>query len=541
MKKTFYSTVLMFLFAVGISAQERYVDPVFTGIDVLPAQIYGTNISIIRGLANAFPQSLEMDVYMPAGDTVSSRPCVLIAHTGSFLPIYLNQTTTGTRLDSTTIEVMKRLVTRGYVVGVYDYRQGWDPANDDEDARKGTLLQAAYRGIQDTRTAIRYMRKSVEEDGNPYGIDPDKLGVWGVGTGGYLALGAATLSGIDEVTLNKFRATDGSPLIVEQISGDIDGKLEAYFDFPDNTAPSNLPNHVDYSSDFAFSFNMGGALGDSTWIDGDDFEPVMSGVHTTQDAFAPYYNGLVVVPTTRAEVVEVAGTRLAVQKANEAGNNEVIDGLGSSDDVLSELIDEQINTVGLVQATREQLVIGLGTEHFYGFDIPITFDSLGNAQVQGSPWDWWSLEDFIAVAMSFGGTEDDAIAIHNANLQGNPDMSAEKARTYIDSVFMLAVPRMYLTFDLGDAITATDDLVDGSAVGLNAYPNPAQNQMSFETKDVMIENISVFNQQGLMIQRLKDVNTTKYEWQRPSEFKDGIYIFQLHTTEGTVARKVMLQ
>ncbi|MEM7724251.1 MAG: hypothetical protein AAF376_18050 [Pseudomonadota bacterium] len=63
------------------------------------------------------------------------------------------------------------------------------------------LIQAAYRGVQDGRTAIRFFKKTVAEDGNPYGIDDSKITMWGNGTGGYLVLGVNGLSFYNEIPL----------------------------------------------------------------------------------------------------------------------------------------------------------------------------------------------------------------------------------------------------------------------------------------------------------------------------------------------------
>ena len=96
---------------------------------------------------------------------------------------------------------------KGYVAIALGYRLGWNPTSDDENVRRRTLIQAAYRGLQDTRTATRILRKSVAEDGNPYGISC-KIAVGGLGTGGYISLAAATLNDYEtELTLPKFMDT----------------------------------------------------------------------------------------------------------------------------------------------------------------------------------------------------------------------------------------------------------------------------------------------------------------------------------------------
>ena len=62
----------------------------------------------------------------------------------------------------------------------------------DQYFRSGSFVRAVYRGIQDTRTCIRYFKRSAIDQNNLFGIDTGKICVWGMGTGGYLALGATT-------------------------------------------------------------------------------------------------------------------------------------------------------------------------------------------------------------------------------------------------------------------------------------------------------------------------------------------------------------
>ena len=266
MQKIYY-VVFFLIFSLWGQAQERFLDPMFN-VEVETSVPYGNNISILTGAP--LPQDLVMDVYTPMDDTNTSRPVILIAHTGSFLPPLFNGGITGATTDSTTVVLCRELASRGYVAIAYTYRLGWLPTSPDQNVRTATLLQAAYRGIQDTRTAIRYLRRTVVEDGNPLGIDPDNIGVGGVGTGGYLAMGAGTLYDFEEVTLDKF--IDDVTLL-PFIDSTIFGNL-----FGDTDAVLCTANHPGFSSEVDFVFNMGGALGDENWVDdGDDREAMITG------------------------------------------------------------------------------------------------------------------------------------------------------------------------------------------------------------------------------------------------------------------------
>jgi hypothetical protein len=180
----------------------RYVDEVFDNVVVSSNVMYGSNIGIITQ-APAL-EDLHMDIYEPAGDTETNRPVVIMLHTGSFLPAIVNGQATGDKSDNSIVEMCTRFAKKGYVAVAVNYRLGWNPVSPSEDVRRSTLIQAAYRGLQDTKTAVRFLRKSTAEDGNPYGVG-DQFAVGGHGTGGYLSLAMATLNDYEsELLLTKF-------------------------------------------------------------------------------------------------------------------------------------------------------------------------------------------------------------------------------------------------------------------------------------------------------------------------------------------------
>jgi acetyl esterase/lipase len=180
----------------------RYVDEVFNNVIVSSNVMYGSNIGIITQ-APAM-EDLYMDVYEPFGDEATDRRVVIMLHTGSFLPAIANGQATGDKSDASIVEMCTRFAKKGYVAIAVNYRLGWNPISPSEDVRRSTLIQAAYRGLQDTKTAVRFLRKSATEDGNPYGVG-DQFAVGGHGTGGYLSLAMATLNNYEsELLMPKF-------------------------------------------------------------------------------------------------------------------------------------------------------------------------------------------------------------------------------------------------------------------------------------------------------------------------------------------------
>ncbi len=525
MKKVNIPIFLLLLLGVSyLHAQNvRYVDPIFSQVNVQYNVTYGNNISVLTG--TPAPLDLKMDIYSPAGDTETNRPVVLYFHTGSFLPQYLNGQITGGRLDSTVVEICTRLAKRGYVAMAVTYRQGWLPTSPDQNVRTGSLLQAAYRGIQDARTCVRFLRKDVAENANSYGIDPDKIIMWGQGTGGYISLGAAFLDDYQEIVIDKFIDTQTAlPFVVESVHGDIYGT---------NQTPLNLPNHVGYSSDFAMAINMGGALGDSTWVDGADNEPVTMGYHVVTDPFAPFGNGPVIVPTTQQFVVNVSGTRTAVQFANEAGANDILEPvLTMNPDALTQFVTA-VKPVPVNLAALGQAPTTLGADHIYPFRVV----GLGSG-----PWDWWNkplLDAIIAQYPPAFMLNSDVL--HNNGLITNPDMSATKARLYIDTIMTYFIPRACQGLQLESCrlVSSTEEVISEDKVQLSIAPNPSSSDMFLQSSaETPMMDIQVFNMSGLLVQSIRNVNTSNYNLKR-NNLPPGMYLVKIRFEEGFLAKRIV--
>src|SRR6185295_19020219 len=140
-----------------------------------------------------------------------------------------------------------------------------------QDIRTGTLLQAVYRSLQDTKTCVRYFKMTVKDSTNPWRIDTNRIILGGQGSGGYVVLAYATLKSLDQIILPKFIATtdqpsygiySGLPYVLEGIWGDLDG-----FGGQDTLNHDNWPG---YTNNVHFVFNMGGALGDASWLEAGD-------------------------------------------------------------------------------------------------------------------------------------------------------------------------------------------------------------------------------------------------------------------------------
>ncbi|MBK9736693.1 MAG: hypothetical protein IPO92_17740 [Saprospiraceae bacterium] len=333
----------------GASQEGRYTKEVFSKVNVSAQIAVQSNFTVmpwVGGLLGGMPgggstrQPLRAQFYTPDGDTKTDRPLIIYLHTGNFIPFAFNGSCGGTVRDSSNVEIATRLAKMGYVVAIVEYRQGWLPTIDDGNGllKRYTLIQAAYRGVQDINTYIRYFRKSVAVLSNPHGIDPDKITVWGQGTGGYLSLATGFLNQYSEITNTpggKWIFPPNVPMIIEGQNGTITGEGPTTFSSA-MYLPSAIPqlgfkigdtlsveNHAGYSSEYALTVNTGGALGESSWITKGE-TPLIS-FHVKSDAFAPCKTGILRVPTLRGPepVVEVSGSCDVATIVDRIGNNDV--------------------------------------------------------------------------------------------------------------------------------------------------------------------------------------------------------------------------
>ena len=530
--KKFNTLLLLFVaFAtLQLNAQTRFLDEVFSEVEVTYDVPYAENISILR-----FPTidtiPLTMDVYQPKNDTtetgeqVMNRPVVLYFHTGSFLPQYINGQITGGKLDSTLVEICTRLAKTGYVAIAVDYRQGWNPVSTDQDTRTSTLLQAAYRGIHDGRACVRFLRKNAIEE-NTYGIDTSRIVAWGQGTGGYLSLGMAYLSDYDTeiagLASGKFIGQDLNPYVIPQIHGDIYGEQPAAL---------NIPNHVGYSSEIHLAVNMAGALGDIEWIDSG--EPPMIAFHPALDPFAPFADGPVIVPTTGDFVVNVSGSRTAVAKANAVGNNDIMAPANEEANVLNAIINAY---KPIPFQFPGQSATTLGEDNCYTFLTP---------GPESGPWDWWNkpfLDVYIPAFNAAAGTDISADTLHNNGLLTNPDMSKEKALRYIDTVMMYFKPRAFLALDLMDPFVNTEEaIILDQEVNLKIGPNPAQEAIFIQTNaNHRIQDLELYDMNGRLVRSHYNIDTNSFTLQRQS-LLPGLYVVKMRFKEGIIGKKVLFE
>ncbi len=536
-----YLLILLLLGGLGLqlSAQERYLDQVYDGVEITSGLTYGENFSVLALLSinTTYKEELKMDVYEPAGDTLDNRPLIVYLHTGNFLPKQVNGSVTGSRTDSSVVEICTRLARMGFVVAAADYRLGWNPFASSPKERTFGLINAAYRGLQDARTCVRFFRKNHSEDGNTYGIDTSRIGVWGTGTGGYIALAAATLDEYTEIvttTMPEGKFTidltdDGIanpiPMVIEGVNGDINatsvGIAPPGYIIPEGDTLC-IPNHVGYSSSFDLVVNLGGALGDISWLEADEMPVICLQVPTEENA--PYDSRILLVPTPTdaLPVVEVQGSKLITEKANQLGLNDVF--LGMDDP--------------LTQRAKEASAVA-GHDYFEGL-YPLNQATNMFGRVDGSPWVWWeaSVWDTIMHPSAGMGNVPPGATYHDVASFSSPTASAERARAYIDTIVGYFAPRAFLALGL-DSISTSIPSLDNRDVGLTVSPNPSPEIVRIQTNtDYQMRTVRVIDLSGRTVAQYDRVNNSYFEFYH-QDLPRGMYVMEVTFDEGRITERLV--
>ncbi len=169
--KSFYNfppkmliVIFVFIFSQVTDAGTRYRDIVFPSAVSTKNIFFGSSMNI-----DGTNDSLFLDFYEPANDTLQLRPLVVCIHGGSLV--------VGNRIEMSSF--CADFAERGYVAATIDYRLGIE-------SPKGvtTILEALLRGVQDAKAAVRFFRSKAAE----YGIDTSQIYLEGSSAGSMVAV-----------------------------------------------------------------------------------------------------------------------------------------------------------------------------------------------------------------------------------------------------------------------------------------------------------------------------------------------------------------
>ncbi|MBL7815641.1 MAG: carboxylesterase family protein [Saprospiraceae bacterium] len=248
-----FAFALVFFAPLSMTAQNalgcngsRYLNDIFTDTTMTTVQ-YGANRN------NGQNQNLFMDIVQPKNDTLRLRPLVIWAFGGGFIA--------GKREDMRqTCQIFSR---KGYVTATIDYRlYAFLGIIPDSNAITPTIVKATH----DMKAAIRYFKKTVKEDGNPYRIDTSNIIVGGVSAGAITAMLTAQMD-----------STDPIPTWIRTIIAN-EGGMEG---------TSGTPN---YRTNVKGAISMSGGMYRKEWLDKGDVP--FASFHGTADNVVAYGYGL---------------------------------------------------------------------------------------------------------------------------------------------------------------------------------------------------------------------------------------------------------
>ncbi len=192
---------------------------------------------------------LFMDIYEPANDTVSNRPLMIWVHPGGFL--------LGDKEADDMVALCDSFARKGFVTASIGYRLGFNPLS------ASSAVRAVYRGTQDTRAAIRFLK----EFASTYGIDTNFTFLGGSSAGAFATLHTAYL-------------TDN------EAPSDIQGG----FGYPALGCLDCSGNNYTHNMDLTGIIGLWGALGDSNYIQPNETVPALL-IHGEADGVVPIGTG----------------------------------------------------------------------------------------------------------------------------------------------------------------------------------------------------------------------------------------------------------
>ena len=286
MKTTITLIVVILSFSLNVLAQDcstgRYVDEVFTTVNVTSDIPYGSNIDF-----NGATVNLALDVYEPAGDALSERPLIIWAHGGSFIA--------GEKTGTDVVPLAQDFAEKGYVTASMSYRLGMNgipfPGPDSVDA-----TETVIRAVHDARAAVRFFKKDFAENGNTYRIDTNNIFFGGVSAGGVIAVHMAYLDKESEIPTS----------YVDTSKAGLGGGVEG------NTG------NPGYKGTVKAIISSAGALRDTAWMEAGD-TPVIS-FHGDADGTVPF--GTAIISMVQIfPIMMIDGSSSIHERADNLGMN----------------------------------------------------------------------------------------------------------------------------------------------------------------------------------------------------------------------------
>ncbi len=251
--------LILILLSVPLFGQ-RYLDSTFIPVQTHTDQVYAAAPEVnfpYTGESNTHNENLTLDIFQPQNDMAELRPAVLMVHSGAFI--------VGSKENEDMIKFCKNLTGKGYVTASMNYRLGMNVASQVSGER------AVYRGIQDGRAAIRYLK----ENAGALKIDTANIFMLGSSAGAFIALHNLFMNEESERPNGTYEISNIPPTLDD---GPDLGSYDAIA--PNlNSGKGSHPKAV---------VSLWGALQDTALILPQDLESQVFLVHGTNDGTVPF-------------------------------------------------------------------------------------------------------------------------------------------------------------------------------------------------------------------------------------------------------------
>jgi len=226
-------------------------------------------------------------------------------------------------------------------------------------------------------------------------------------------------------------------------------------------------------------------------------------------------------------IVEVQGAGLVIPKANELGNNDVMKSAWYND--------------GYTDAANANNGGNEGLFPMYRPSYPNPQDPTSPI-TEGAPWDWWDATIWSQFAHPScpAGVPTNLCNFHTINSINNPDMSAMKARTYIDTIIGYFAPRACAVLDLPCSTVGTEPIVRDN-VQLVVSPNPANEYVRFTSeagKEIL--SIELYDLNGRLVQNHYNINNAQFDLNR-NGLTTGLYFAKVRFEDGITSEKILFE
>lgn len=176
----------------------RYRDPIFNTVTVTNNVTYGSAVNLENQTI-----TLQLDMYQPSGDTVTSRPAIVWVHGGSFC--------CGSKTSPELVDEATTFSKEGYLNVSIDYRLESPGCS----GSFSNCVEAIREAAADAQTAVRFLRTNAAT----YGIDPNRIAIGGSSAGAITALNVGySSSGDASASVRAAVSLSGAQLVVGTIS-----------------------------------------------------------------------------------------------------------------------------------------------------------------------------------------------------------------------------------------------------------------------------------------------------------------------------------